>query len=181
MIPVILCGEQKSISPLCMPFLCTKIVHCIKYWILSLFLSCSNGVRLRPWVLWCHVGLLYYPQMINRYIGHITNGMRKLKCLERNMHHIPQQYLGQNQVSTVRWKLMAQQPVTLLYIQLRLSDATQILTSTIDIIIREVTEYGSRKLKNVTPLVLVDHFVLGVFKKFAEVPKQGPVLAKQQL
>jgi hypothetical protein len=22
-------------------------------------------------------------------IGHITNGMQKLKCLERNMHHIP--------------------------------------------------------------------------------------------
>jgi len=76
---------------------------------------------------------------------------------------------------------MAQYPVTLIHTQLKLSDATPILTSTIDIVIREVTEYGTRKLKNVTPLVLVDHFVFGVFKKFAEVPKQGPVLAKQQL
>jgi len=66
---------------------------------------------------------------------------------------------------------MAQYPVTLFHTQLKLFDATQILTSTIDVIIREVTEYGTRKLKNVTPLVLVDHFVLGVFKKFAEVPK----------
>jgi hypothetical protein len=64
---------------------------------------------------------------------------------------------------------MAQYPVTLSYS--KLFDATQILTSTIDVIIREVTEYGTRKLKNVTPLVLIDHFVLGVFKKFAELPK----------
>jgi hypothetical protein len=41
--------------------------------------------------------------------------------------------------------------------------------------------YGARELKDVAPLVLVDHFVLGVLEKIVELPKKSPVFAKQQL
>jgi hypothetical protein len=99
------------------------------------------------------------------------------------------QYLGQNQAPTVRRQKFVTAQVThfvpssaSFHIELiRLFHATQLLTSAINVVIREVTDYGTRKLENVTPLVLVDHFVLRVFENVAEVPKQGPVLAKQEL
>lgn len=55
----------------------------------------------------------------------------------------------------------------------------RLLTSTINVIIGEVIVYRARKLKDVAPLVLVDHFVLRVLKEVVELPKKGPVFAKQ--
>lgn len=63
----------------------------------------------------------------------------------------------------------------------RLYAVILLLTSAINIIIRQVIGYGAGKLQDVTPLVLVNHFILRTFKEVVELPKEGPVFAKQQL
>lgn len=55
------------------------------------------------------------------------------------------------------------------------------LTSPIDVIVGHIVGDCPRKLQDITPLILVDHFVLGLLEEIGEFGEQLPVSTKQQL
>lgn len=56
-----------------------------------------------------------------------------------------------------------------------------LLTSPIDVIVGHVIRDRPRKFQNITPLILVDHFVFGLLEKIGKLWEQLPMSSQQQL